>query len=154
MTSNKKISAFCAEQVLRLGGQDFFTANEIVLAELIRTLIHYAESESHIERMVTVWIDGTRQMLHPSQVAALADQTTIRPKLAGCSQCGGTGWKHTTRVVTRAYDEMTVETYTEECVARCDCEKGRKLAAIDNAKPVQTNLGDVLAAYSKRETVN
>lgn len=156
MTSNKKVAAFCAEQILRLGGQDFFPSNDIVLSELIRTLIYYAENEAHIERMVTTWIDGTRQMLHPSQVGQLAEQTTARERMpAGCQQCGGTGWKHSTRIVTRAYDEMTVETYTEECMRRCDCEKGRRLAAIDTAKPAPaTTMSDMLNQFFKPDTIN
>ena len=151
MTQNKKALNFAAEQVLRLGGQDFFPVNDLVLDNLVKSLVHYAESEAHIELMISTWIGETRQMLHPSQVAELAQRTgTQRPIAIGCAKCGGTGWLLTTRVVTRVYDDQTVETFNEDCVKRCTCERGRQLAPLVRAqRELFSEVKDVLKTWAQ-----
>lgn len=147
MNSNKHTSEFCAEQVMRLEGQDFFQQlGKIAMSELIRSVIYHADSEAHIEEMVTAWINSTRQMLHPSQVAELAQRTTKRkPTPLGCAHCEGTGWRPDKQSVTVTYDDETSETFTYDCVRRCNCELGRQLAPVakteaEAPKPAQDRL--------------
>lgn len=76
MMWNEQVKEFCAKQIRRLAGQDFFYPDPEILAELARTLVEYAKDEAHIERMVNIWIRRTRKPLHPSDVEELAFDTS------------------------------------------------------------------------------
>ncbi len=114
-----ELAQWCADQCRQLEGQDFFANAKAGIGLLIKTLIRHADNRAHIERMITTWIESTRQMLHPSDVPGLAQRTNEREKLpAACAICDG-------------YDYILVTVNGNEGAARCQCARGRRLAELD-----------------------
>lgn len=121
MTNAKELAEWCAEQCQQLEGQDFFVNAKAGIGLLIKTLIRHAENRAHIERMITTWIESTRQMLHPSDVPGLALRTSGREKLPeACEVCDG-------------HDYILVVVNGNEGAARCQCARGRRLAELDKS---------------------
>jgi hypothetical protein len=113
---------FCLSKLRLLQGQDFFKKDEIIVGYLARRIQTFAESEAHVGRMLDVWMDRTRAMLHPSDVASLAHETSQSAALpAGCQACVGA-------------DFVIVECDGATAARRCDCPRGRRLAALDSAR--------------------
>ncbi len=149
MKTNKVAREFAHNQIRALEGQDFFKQSDIVIAGLVRSLVENADDLSHIERMVTTWVNRTRAMLHPSDIAELASQTAQNrepipppppppPPPPGCDHCGHTGWNPTTRTYKRRFDEDTIEEFEMDCVEPCDCPLGRKIAQAEQERAAKT----------------
>lgn len=107
----------CLAQLNRLSCQSYyarFAAEESFLQLLAETLIEEAESQHHIARMVDVWLKRTKDMLHPSNIADLANDTAQHEKGAlpgGCEECRGLPY-----------------VIVEGGARRCTCPRGKGLA--------------------------
>jgi len=122
MQVNDPNQAACAKHMRLLAGQDYYKADEALLDLLNQALIRHADDTAHILRMVTMWVDRTRQMLHPSDIARLASETSDRVSLpAGCNVCRGENF-------------IFCLVNGQECMKRCDCDRGRRLAEIDRRR--------------------
>lgn len=119
MQPSNEVNILAAKEFRKLSGQDFFIADAEAMDNLVDTLIEYAEDEEHIKRMVRTWVRRTRKMLHPSDIAALAHETSnAKGYPAPCSACAGVDW-----------------IFTDKGMKRCSCPRGRKLAAAEARKP-------------------
>ena len=57
-----------------------YADDEGFIYRLIDLLIDHSEDCEHMTRMIWQWILQTREMLHPSDIAALAEQTAMKNK--------------------------------------------------------------------------
>jgi hypothetical protein len=113
----------CVHEVIRLGSQDFFKADDTLVEDLAKALAHCADTEEHATRMVSTWKASTRVMLHESDLVELAEKTEIRGELPdGCGRCLGT-------------DFIIIEKNGYSGAKRCSCPRGRELAKMD--KPIE-----------------
>jgi len=117
----KLTTKFCLSKLRRLRGQDFFVSDEIVLGYLAHRLAEVAESPAHLDRMLDTWVNRTRAMLHPSDVEALARETAERSVLPSTCEVCVSG------------DYVIVEIEGATYAKRCECQRGRILAARDAA---------------------
>lgn len=116
----------CVNEVIRLGSQDFFRADDLLVEDLAKALAHCADNEAHATRMVTAWKSSTRAMLHESDLVELANNTEIHGELpSGCGRCLGT-------------DFIIVEKNGYTGAKRCSCPRGRELAKLD--RPIEPSL--------------
>lgn len=106
---------YCLSKIRLLEGQDFFQRNEIIIGFLAKRIQSVAESEGHVERMIETWICRTRQMLHVSDVPALAYET-YGALPAGCDICHGE-------------PVITIEKNGGYSMIRCKCPRGQALTA-------------------------
>jgi hypothetical protein len=136
MKDTTELAEWVTDQCRQLEGQDFFINSKSGIGLLIKTLIRHAENRAHIERMITTWIESTRQMLHPSDIPGLAQRTNEREKLPeGCEACEGT-------------DYIVVRINGQDGVSRCACARGRRLAELD-----QTAIGNRPRRFTSAITV-
>jgi hypothetical protein len=129
---------FCLEKMRLLQGQDFFPSDQAVLEYLAKCIRAAAESPAHVERMLVTWIGRTRAMLHPSDLDALSRETVnggsaILP--AGCQACVGA-------------DFVIVEREGATAAKRCDCPRGRRLAALDAARDTKRQGPELVSAVA------
>lgn len=129
MQTSKSAVTLAKKQIKLLSGQDYFRNDEDLIEILTAALIRHADDEAHMQRIVATWIDRTRQALHPADVPGLAAETTNRKPLPdGCEVCKG---------------EAFVHNEAKGGMQRCNCERGRALAASDaqvKAKDAQQRL--------------
>lgn len=113
----------CVKEVIRLGSQDFFKADDLLVEDLAKALAHCADTQDHATRMISTWKSSTRAMLHESDLVELADRTEIRGELpSGCGRCLGT-------------DFIIIEKNGYSGAKRCSCARGRELAKMD--RPIE-----------------
>jgi hypothetical protein len=125
MKDGAELAEWVTDQCRQLEGQDFFVNAKAGIGLLIKTLIRHAENRAHIERMITTWIESTRQMLHPSDIPGLAQRTNEREKLPeACEDC-------------EVIDYIIVRVNGQDGVSRCSCARGQRLAELD-----KLTLGD------------
>lgn len=146
MIATKELAKFTAAQVRRMSGADFFHAQSIeALAEIERVLIQHADSEQHMERIVTLWINLTRKMLHPSDVPGLARETRKVAALPeGCSKCNGAVWVQV---------EIVLNGEIVTAMGRCSCPRGLILRDSDSERRKQGYKPDPLAYLTSTEPV-
>lgn len=119
---SKATLAHCLNEIGRLSNQDYFKADEQILEDLATCLARHCDDTEHATQMITTWKSSTRQMLHESDILALADQTAHRSDLPrGCNACLGT-------------DFIVIERDGISGVKRCACARGRALAKMDQEK--------------------
>jgi hypothetical protein len=129
----------CVNEVIRLGSQDFFKADDVLVADLAKALAHCADTEDHATRMVSTWKASTRAMLHESDLVELADRTEIRGELpSGCGRCLGT-------------DFIIIEKNGYSGAKRCSCARGRGLAKMDKPTDPPARTFDFSAYFAQAD---
>jgi hypothetical protein len=129
LTTKQNIAYATAVAIKKLHNQDFFDADNDELIDMISgALVRNADDFEHITRMLNLWVEETRKMLHPADVRTLAVKTTNKLNLpAGCDVCR-IGKKGSGEYL--AYVVKGEETGAE----RCECARGQRLKEIDAAR--------------------
>jgi hypothetical protein len=130
MEKTKKNLAYASELAIKkLQNQDYFAADNDELIDMISaSLVRHSDDADHITRMLDLWVEQTRKMLHPADVRTLAIKTTNRVSLpAGCDGC---------RIGDKGSGEyMAYVVKSEERGAeRCGCARGQRLKELDKAR--------------------
>lgn len=133
---NKTLLHHCLDEIGRLANQDYFKPDERILEDLAKCLAYHADDTEHATAIITAWKSATRQMLHESNIPALADRTANRGTLPrGCGACLGT-------------DFVVIEKDGVSGVKRCACARGRALAKLDQERRNPTpGSGDLFADF-------
>lgn len=124
---------YCANQIGRLAGLDFFPTENAARGELIRVLKRHSSSNTHAERIIDRVLDkgfgeGGRSCPTPLELTEVA--TSVNPEgprpvaNAGCPYCFGTGWAQTE--VVAATGPLAGQKYS--AVKPCSC-KVRRMSA-------------------------
>ena len=118
------------KQVARLGGLSFPPITPEGWTELGKVLQRRCLTINHVERVIDRWLETEENVPKPAQLGSLtsdvpSDPAMDRPILPDpCEGCAPEGFWRTVQ-------RLDLNGQIVECSARCNCARGRHLAAMD-----------------------
>jgi hypothetical protein len=106
---------FAKQQIVRLSACSYFPTIDGGIRELVDTLVKHTKSEEHARRVIALALETSSNCPTPYDLVQLCRGTGEGSALPnGCRECGGGYWRLTAAGATR-----------------CDCARGKALAAMD-----------------------